>query len=163
MIPVVSRIVEVCVFRFVRSTAEYLILQRASEEELYPDLWQIVTGEVNEDETAVEAALRELREETGCAPVRMWSVPETTTFFDARRNEMNLCPVFCVQVPPDAHVQTSVEHRQYQWLSRSGAMRRLVWPSHRKVVQVVDEYIVNGQEAADCLAVDILDPHKLSP
>ena len=61
---VLSTMVEVCVFRFSADHPEYLLLKRAPEEPLYPNIWQMVTGSVEAGETAVVAALRELEEET---------------------------------------------------------------------------------------------------
>jgi dihydroneopterin triphosphate diphosphatase len=155
MIPIVSRTVAVCVFRFVSSRAEYLLLKRAPGERLYPDLWQLVTGEVEESETARDAAMREVREETGCVPLHLWVVPETTSFFDPVRNEVNLCPVFCVQVSGDALVQLSEEHAMFEWLPERDAVRRAVWQSHRAILQMVEEYIVSGQEAAGRLKMPL--------
>lgn len=155
MIPLVSRIVEVCVFRFVQDRAEYLLLQRALSESIHPGMWQIITGTVMEEERGVQTALRELREETGFTPKRFWSVPVLTSFYDTRRQEIHLCPVFAAQVLPDAQVVLSEEHRGSAWLSYPEIRRRLVWPSHRQTVDIVDEYIVRGEEAGIRLEIPI--------
>ncbi len=42
-----------------------MILRRSATRDYYPDKWQPVTGFVRERETAEEAVLREVREETG--------------------------------------------------------------------------------------------------
>ena len=155
MIPLVSRIVEVCVFRFIHDRAEYLVLQRAFTESVHPGMWQIITGTVMEGERGVQTALRELREETGFNPERFWSLPMLTSFYDTRRQEIDLCPVFAAQVLPDARMVLSDEHRAGAWLPHAEIRRKLVWPSHRQAVDIVDEYIVRGEEAAGRLEIPI--------
>ena len=155
MIPLVSRIVEVCIFRFVQDRAEYLVLQRAFAESVHPGMWQIITGTVVEGERGVQTALRELHEETGINPMRFWSVPMLTSFYDTRRQEIDLCPVFAAQVLPGALVRLSEEHRDSAWLPYPEARRKLVWPSHRQAVDIVDEYIVRGEEAAFRLEIPV--------
>jgi dATP pyrophosphohydrolase len=155
MIPLVSRIVEVCVFRFKQDRAEYLVLQRAFSEGVHPGMWQIITGTVMEGERGVQTALRELREETGLSPERFWSLPMLTSFYDTRRQEIDLCPVFAAQVPRDARIILSEEHRAGTWLPYPEIRRKLVWPSHRQAVDIVDEYVVRGEEAAVRLEIPI--------
>ena len=70
MADVSSRIVEVCPFRFIGDRAEYLLIRRSPGDPLYPGIWQFVTGRVEEGEKSHEAALRELREETGASTNR---------------------------------------------------------------------------------------------
>jgi dihydroneopterin triphosphate diphosphatase len=155
MIPLVSRIVEVCVFRFMHDRAEYLVLQRAFSESVHPGMWQIITGTVMEGERGQQTALRELREETGLGPKRFWALPMLTSFYDTRRQEIDLCPVFAAQVLPDARTVLSDEHRACDWLPYAEIRRRLVWPSHRQAVDIVDEYIVRGEEAAVRLEIPL--------
>lgn len=155
MIPVVSRIVEVVLFRFHGDRAEYLILQRAGDQQVHPGMWQIVTGTMEEGETAVRTALREIGEETGLVPLRFWSLPGLTTFYDTLRHAVNLCPVFAAQVDAGTPPVLSAEHTAYAWLSLPAARSRLVWPSHRQAVGLVEEYIVSGQEAAFRLSLPL--------
>lgn len=82
MATIVCRIIEVCVFRFINDRAEYLVLKRSPTEKMYPGLWQFVSGSIEDREKAVDAALRELKEETGMSPKRFWVVPHTNTFYD---------------------------------------------------------------------------------
>lgn len=155
MIPIVSRIVEVCVFRFRADRIEYLILQRAHAEPLHPGMWQIITGRVEEGEGAVRTAVRELGEETGLSSRHWWSLPMITTLYDASSNTVNLCPVFAVQVESEAVPVLSAEHVAHVWLPLDVAKKRLVWPSHRQAVDLVDTYIVRGGEAARRLRLEL--------
>ena len=55
---IVCRIVEVCVFRFVNDRPQFLMLKRSPGEQLYPNIWQFVTGSIVDGEKAYDAALR---------------------------------------------------------------------------------------------------------
>jgi dATP pyrophosphohydrolase len=155
MIPIVSRIIEVCVFRFRGDRIEYLVLQRAHGVALHPGMWQIITGMVEEGERAVQTAVRELGEETGLSSRQWWSLPVVTTFYDAVTNTVHLCPVFAVQVGSSAIPVLSAEHVAHAWLPLDSAKTRLVWPSHRQAVDLVDTYIARGEEAARRLRLEL--------
>lgn len=155
MIPVVSNIVEVCVFRFRNDLIEYLVLKRSLDERIHPGMWQLITGTAAEGERGVRTAIREMHEETGLVPMHFWSVPVLTTFYDGNSGALNHCPVFAAQSDPAAEVTISDEHCDYAWLPFAGARRRLVWPSHRAVVEMVDALIVRGEEAASRLQIPI--------
>lgn len=155
MSTVICRSMEVVVFRLMKDHAEYLVLQRSREERVHPCMWQIITGIIEEGETAVAAALREVGEEAGLTGLRLWNVPLVNSFYDATRDAVNMVPVFAIQVDPGAQVALSEEHMAYQWFSKADAWNRLVWPAHRDSLDVVESYIVRGSEAADRLELPI--------
>jgi dATP pyrophosphohydrolase len=141
--------VEVCVFRFRSDNPEYLLLRRAPDEPVYPDIWQMVTGSLEAGETALAGGLRELREETGAVPERLWVVPWANTFFDRRRDALQITPMFAVQVGAQTEPVLSSEHSTFAWLRFPAAVQRLVWPGQRRGLEIVHQYIVSGERAAD--------------
>jgi dATP pyrophosphohydrolase len=144
---IVCRIVEVSVFRFINDRPEYLMLKRSPDEKLYPDLWQLVSGSLNDGEKAFDAALRELQEETGLKPKRFWVVPHANMFYDPAYDAVNVSPLFAAQVDVEEEPTLSSEHCLYEWLPYVEARRRLVWPGQRAGLEVVDKYILGGEEA----------------
>ena len=107
MAKVVSEIVEVCVFRRSASGAEYLLLQRSANEDLYPNMWQIVTGTLQQNETALHGALRELSEETNLSVFRLWSVPYVSSFYVVSNDTVQVAPLFVVEVDSKCEVKLS--------------------------------------------------------
>jgi dATP pyrophosphohydrolase len=144
---IVSKIVEVCVFRFRDSRTEYLMLKRSSIDALYPGIWQIVTGSIHDGETAVDAALRELAEETGILPKRFWTVPHANVFYDRSADAMHLSPMFAAQAELTGEPRLSSEHSAFAWLPVGEALRCLVWPGQRRGIEIVEQCIVGGEEA----------------
>jgi dihydroneopterin triphosphate diphosphatase len=144
---IVCRIVEVCVFRFAKDRPEYLLLKRSPDEEIYPGLWQFVSGSMGDGEKAFDAALREMREETCLLPERFWVVPHVNTFYDPANDAVNVSPLFAAQVNAADEPTLSREHSASQWLSFAEARRRLVWPGQRLGLEVIERYVLGGEEA----------------
>ncbi len=146
MAQIVNRFVEVCIFRFSGDRPEYLMLHRHPAERVYPNTWQFVTGTIDPGETAVAAAQRELREETGFVPKALWVLPCLNSFYDFRNDLIHLDPVFAAQVEPGASPRLSPEHDRFVWLSREKAVRTLLWRGQQEALELVDRAIVGGEE-----------------
>ena len=150
-----SHIVEVCPFRIRADGAEYLLIRRARHDLLYPGMWQFVTGRVEQGEKAYEAALRELREETGAGAVHFWVVPAVNSFYDPQRDIVNFIPLFAAQIDPEFEVRLSAEHSDFRWLPYPEAKRRLVWPGQRNCLDIIRQYILGGEEAGRLLELPL--------
>ena len=64
-----DRSVQVVVFRSAPAALEFLVLKRRAER---GGFWQTVSGGIEDGEAPVDAAAREVREETGCDWVSLW-------------------------------------------------------------------------------------------
>lgn len=153
MSTILSQIVEVCIFRLFAGEPQYLLLQRADNEELYPGIWQIVTGSIRKNESTDKAAVRELEEETGLRLKRFWTVPIMDSYFDRRNDTIQIVPVFAAEVDAALNVRLSHEHRRFEWLAYAAARDRAVWPGQRQAIEIVHEFIAGGKEAARLLEI----------
>lgn len=145
----VCNIVEVCIFSFENKEPLYLMLRRSKSENLYPDAWQIVTGSIEKGETALQGALRELKEETGYDPQKFWIVPHVNSFFSVKHDTLNHTVVFAAQVPPKTNPILSGEHYQFVWCSIDKAKQLCVWPGQIQALHIVHDFIVRGSKAAE--------------
>ncbi len=112
-----------------------------------------MTGKIEGGEKAHEAARRELGEETGASAVRLWVVPSVTSFYDPAGDVVNVIPLFAAQIDAAFQVRLSAEHSAYEWLPFDDAMRRLVWPGQRNCLEIVQRYILGGEEAGNLLEI----------
>jgi dATP pyrophosphohydrolase len=120
-------IVDVYVLRPAASGWEVLCLRRAKDERS-AGTWETVHGHILDGEHPVDAAVRELREETGLEADRLYNLSRVESFYLHRPDVVALIPAFCALVGPGARVALSTEHDAAEWLAPEPAARRFAWP-----------------------------------
>jgi 8-oxo-dGTP pyrophosphatase MutT (NUDIX family) len=138
-------LVDVYVLRGAGPTLECLVLRRAVGGRC-PGSWETVHGHIEPEEIPTEAARRELAEETGLAPERLYNLSRVEAFYQHPKDEIALVPVFAAFVAADAVVRTGEEHDRHEWLTPAEAARRFAWP--REVRALEDAVALLGAGAA---------------
>ncbi|NCS89704.1 MAG: NUDIX pyrophosphatase [Ignavibacteria bacterium CG2_30_36_16] len=144
--------VEVHLFKIVDGDLKYLILKR-SENEIFPGLWQMVTGKIECGEKAYETAIREIKEETGLIPKKLWVVPNINSFYSQADDCISLLPVFAAQLSSSCSVKISEEHCEYKWVSSKEAKKLFAWEGQRKSVDIIENYFVKEKNFLDLVEV----------
>lgn len=101
--------------------------------------WCNVAGGIEPGETAWQAALRELREETGLEPERLYSADTCEQYYDARRECIVITPVFVAFIGPDARVVLDHEHSDHRWASFEQARELVRFSGQRSMLRHVRE------------------------
>jgi dATP pyrophosphohydrolase len=125
-------IVDVYVLR-ICPRPEVLVLRRAGGERC-AGTWETVHGHIAAGESPVEAALRELKEETGLEPERLYNLSRVETFYLHKRDLVAVIPAFCAIVAKGAMVTVSAEHDRGEWLSPEDAASRFAWPREKRAL-----------------------------
>jgi len=141
---VVTNMIELHIVKRMKSGFRFLLLKRSANE-VYPGIWQMVSGGIEKNEKAFETAKRELKEETGLSPTKMWVVPKVNSFYNPRVDSVSLIPVFLVLVDSDASVTLSVEHNEFIWTTGNRAKSLLAWPGQREVVDIITLYLTKRE------------------
>ncbi|MDX2199079.1 MAG: NUDIX pyrophosphatase [Phycisphaerae bacterium] len=149
---ILSEIIDCYPFRRGPAGVEFLLLRRAAAAFL-GDTWQAVHGHIEPNEPAWQAALRELKEETGLRPRRFWQLEHVNTFYVAQRDAILMCPSFAAEIEADAVVTLSAEHTAYEWVAESEIAQRLMWPGQRAAIAELQEYIVKPSLAEPHLRI----------
>lgn len=144
MTDIIVRVVDAYIYRNTEDGLLFLILKRA-ETKLYEHLWQGVAGKIQAGETAPQAAKRELLEETGLLPKRMFIADHVSRFYEAHGDRINLIPVFGVEVDSDI-VTLSEEHCDYKWVTLDEALEHLVWRGQKQGIQVVSAMVLSNDD-----------------
>jgi dATP pyrophosphohydrolase len=126
-------LVDVYVLRGEEAALECLVLQRGAAGRC-PGSWETVHGHIEGAELPSAAALRELEEETGLVPLRFYNLSRVECFYQHRRDEVALVPVFAAFVARDAEVRVSQEHDRAEWLPWRKAESRFSWPRERRAL-----------------------------
>jgi 8-oxo-dGTP pyrophosphatase MutT (NUDIX family) len=129
-------LVDLYVVRGTGAALECLVLRRAPGGRC-PGSWETVHGHIEPGETPADAARRELEEETGLAPERLYNLSRVETFYQHRLDEVALVPVFAAFVAPASTVRTGREHDRFEWLTPAEARRRFAWPRESRALDDV--------------------------
>ena len=136
-----------------KSDWEFLLLKR-SMDTIYPGTWQGVTGKIELSETPYKTALRELMEETGLIANRLFTVDKVNTFYDSKRDMMNLIPVFGAIVNT-TDVKLSNEHTEFKWCCVDEAKKLITWDQQKKGVQIFYDMITNDDSRLNLMEIQI--------
>lgn len=121
---------------------EYLILQYSAGH------WDLPKGHVEEGESDEQAALRELKEETGISKVTF--VPDFKEtihyFFHREKKRVFKEVVFFLARVDDGKVKLSHEHKDFAWLKVKAALNRLTFDTAKNVVKKANTFLEGRNE-----------------
>lgn len=104
----------------------YLLLKRSPDKDFQPEIWECVTGRVEQGEGFEDALYREVLEEIGVKPEIDFLVG-TTHFYrgdSIPENEL-LGIVYCCSLAEPYKIKISNEHTTYKWCTATEAMKFL--------------------------------------
>lgn len=119
----------------------YLMLKRSTGKH-YEHLWQGVAGKIEKGETATQTVIRELEEETGKKPKKLFVADHIASFYDARNDRIQMVPIFGIEVE-NSEVRLSEEHSEYKWVSFEEALALLTWKGQKEGLRTVHDEIVS--------------------
>jgi dATP pyrophosphohydrolase len=147
------RVVDAYVYRKAGDKIKYLILKRARTK-MYEHLWQGVAGKIEKGEQAWQAAIRELKEETGLDPIRIFVADHVSKFYETHGDRVNLVPVFGIEVDSDI-ISLSREHSDFKWVDYDSACSYLVWRGQKKGIYIVNEMIISNDDRMKWSQIDL--------
>lgn len=155
-----SNIIAVYIVRPAVLGVELLMLQRPAGHR-FAGAWQTVGGHIEESrgETAWQAALRELDEETGLSTERWFRVDRPETFYNPENDTIYIVPAFAALVSADAEPTISDEHRDWRWQRVEDAAGAVDWAAMRDSILVVGEALSDPDHPG--LGVTAFDPEAL--
>ena len=148
-----ANLVSVYVVRPSPAGLDVLLLQRPAGHRFARD-WQGVHGHIEPGETAWEAALRELREETGLVARRWFRLHRLESFYNPDNDSLYFVPVFIAEVDPQAECVTSEEHAACEWRPPAAARTRLSWETQRESLDALARAAV-GWPGSGVLELDL--------
>ncbi len=143
MTSVRASLVDVYVLRMMGASLECLALRRAVSGRC-PGSWESVHGHIEPGEQPAAAAARELQEETGLMPLRLYNLSRVELFYQHRTDEVALVPVFAAFVDPNAGVRLGPEHDGFEWLTPAAARLRFAWPREGRALDDIETLLGSG-------------------
>ena len=151
-VPIKSYSIAVYICRISEGTCQHLIIKRTPGQ--LGETWQMISGLLEAGETAIQAALREIGEETGLVPERLFSANVLEGFYEIQRNCIALVPVFVGFVGPDQQIRLSHEHQLYRWVTSDEAADYLVFPHQIETIKSIEANFVS-QPPNPVLEIDL--------
>ncbi len=142
MVEIRAGTVDVFVIRPLADGWRVLALQRALDTRC-PGAWEPVHGRIESGETPDEAAVREVREETGLAIHKLYNV-RVQPFYLHKTQTLHLAIVFSAFVGEDALVAIGEEHQRADWVSVDEALARFAFPAERQSLREIVELLSAG-------------------
>ena len=123
---------------------EFLQLRRRGDEPL-AGTWQTVRGSIESGETAADAAIRELREETAVRPIEFYRLGTVETFYDLQTDAVWHSAAFFALLAAGATVTLNDEHDALRWVDEADVDTHFMWPSEKPLIKEIrDELLGNG-------------------
>lgn len=104
--------------------------------------WEFPKGQVEPDESEAEAAIREVREETGLKVKLLPGFRQHVDYFYRRGgNLIKKQVVYFLGEAENGDVRVSWEHQQAEWLAFEEALARLKYENARRLLTKADEFL----------------------
>ncbi|MCA1023670.1 NUDIX hydrolase [Halobacillus litoralis] len=123
------------------SDDKVLLLKR--DTSVLRDVWCYIGGGIEEGEKAWEAALREVKEETGITNLPLYSSNQFDKIYSPEENYIYIAPVFVGYVDESQKVNLNYEHSDYKWVSFKEACDTVSIPGNEEVLLSIEKHFVN--------------------
>ena len=127
------------------NSSKVLLLRHSSISSRGGGHWDFPKGHIDDGETEIQTALRELGEETGIEQVKVVDgFRDTITYtFSGGQEQIGKEVVFFLATTKESKVTLSHEHIDYSWLDFDSAFSRLTYDNARQVLRNAIEFYVN--------------------
>lgn len=152
-IPIRCTNINAFVCKLENGISKYLIIRRSSKS--YTGSWQMVSVGVEKNVAGWEAAIREIKEETGLIPTRLYSSNIVESVYLANQNYISMVPVCLAFVDPNCEVVLNeMEHDEYKWITIDDAENYLMFDNEIESLRKIEDRFIK-KESNKYLEIDI--------
>ncbi|MGR9050553.1 NUDIX hydrolase [Halobacillus faecis] len=126
-----------------RTDSGYKVLLLKRDTSVLRDVWCYIGGGIEEGEKAWEAALREVKEETGITDLSLYSSNQFDQIYSPKENYIYIAPVFVGYVDESQKVNINYEHSDYKWVPFKESMDTVSIPGNEEVLLSIEKHLVH--------------------
>lgn len=141
-IPLRSTAVACAVLRQTSNETEVLVMRRTLKP--LDGVWSLVTGHVDEGESAWRAAYREVEEETGLTPLALYTANFCDQWYNHRVNVIEIVPMFVAYVDSEHNISLNEEHSEYKWLSVMDSISLIPFHGHKTALEHIRHTFIDN-------------------
>jgi len=137
-----GKTIGIAIFYWADNSPRYLLLHHGGE------YWNFPKGRQEAGETAVETALRELKEETGITHLNViegfkdgFEYDFDSTIKDGVREKVFKQAIFYLGEVKSEKVTISDEHLDYGWFDYSTALKRMYYQEGQNLLKRIDQFL----------------------
>lgn len=137
-----NQLIDLYIYSWESDRLKILLFKRA-DGKIYQNQWRMVGGKKEGDETSWQAALREMKEETGLEPAEFWVLPSINHFYEHKKDKIHLIPAFAAKIPFNSIIQLNSEHSEYKWVYPEEASHYLQWPEQNRLISLLSTIVLH--------------------
>ena len=145
-----KKLIDLYPYRLEGDEIKFLLFKRAKGK-IYEGQWRMVGGKVKPDESSWQAALRELKEETGLNPEKLWTIPSINSFYEVSTDTIHHIPAFAAELSSDREPDLDDEHVSFEWVTLDDALKRIRWPEQKRLLKLTHSLLSTDQILEDWL------------
>ena len=86
-------------------------------------------------------------------PVAVWAAEHTYTYYNSRRKNIEIVPVFAAQVPGPRDIKLTKEHSEFGWYAAEDCLDRIYFRGLKDGLKWTRKYISEASASPDALRI----------
>lgn len=137
-----KKLIDLYLYSRLEDGPRFLLFRRAKGH-IYEGQWRMIGGKVKKNEKYWEAALREMKEETGLRPGKMFTLPSVNQFYEHRTDKILTIPAFAGEISLNDTIRLNSEHNEFEWFDVETAVEKVVWPEQQRLIRLTHDLITS--------------------
>ncbi|MCE7740835.1 MAG: NUDIX domain-containing protein [Candidatus Heimdallarchaeota archaeon] len=134
----------------VYNSGHYLLLNYGRSR-ITENRWGLTKGRIEENETVMQAALRETFEETGISDISILEEfqHKIIYYFSRGSHRIKKTVIYLIGISPVKEITISKEHIGFHWAKYEDALEMLTFENTRKVIRAAERYLRDNELAKE--------------